>query len=74
MASFMPAEPQSQRVPMSFNLDKCHVMAFGRSQWHHSYTMMNADGVPFPLQRCYEEQDWGYCLLPTLNLVNISVR
>ena len=63
-----------EQSSMSFNLDECHVMTFGRSQQHHSYTMMNADGVLFPLQRYYEQQDWGYCLLPTLNLGNISVR
>ena len=49
-----------------FNLDKCHVMAYGRSQQHHSYTMMNADGVPFPLQRWYEEQDLGVLFTPNL--------
>ena len=53
---------------MSFNLDKCHVMTFGRSHGIiRSYTMMNADGVPFPLQRCYEEQDLGVLFTPNLN-------
>ena len=51
---------------MSFILDKCHVMTFGRSQRHHSYTMMNADGVPFPLQRCHKEQDLGVLFIPNL--------
>ena len=51
---------------MSFNLDKCHVMTFGRSQQHHGYPMMNGDGVPFPLQRCYEEQDLGVLFTPNL--------
>ena len=41
-------------------------MTFGRPQWHLSYTMMNADGVPFPLQRCYEEQDLGVLFTPNL--------
>ena len=51
---------------MSFNLDKCHVMTFGTSQWHYSYTMRNADGIPFPLQWCHEEQDLGVLLTPNL--------
>ena len=60
---------------MFFNLDKCHVMTFGRSQRHYSYTMTNVDGVPFPLQRCHEEQDLGVLFTPIiLNLVNILVR
>ena len=49
---------------MFFNLDKCHVMTFGRSQRHYSYTMTNVDGVPFPLQRCHEEQDLGVLFTP----------
>ena len=51
---------------MSFNLNKCHVMTFGRSQQHHSYAMMNADGVPFPLQRFHEEQHLGVLFIPNL--------
>ena len=52
---------------VSFYLDKCHVMIFGRSQQHHNYTMMNADGVPFPLQKkCHEEQDLGVLFTPNL--------
>ena len=51
---------------MSFNLDECRVMTFGRSQQHHNYTMKNADGILFPLQRCREEQDLG--VLFTSNL------
>ena len=51
---------------MFFNLDKCHVMTFGRSQRHYSYTMTNVDGVSFPLQRCHEEQDLGVLFTPNL--------
>ena len=29
-------------------------MTFRRSQLHYSYTMKNADGIPFPLQRCHD--------------------
>ena len=60
---------------MSFNLDKCHVMTFGRSQWHYSYTMRNADGIPFPLQWCHEEQDLEVLFTPNLKFSeHIGIR
>ena len=34
---------------MSFNLDKCHVMTFGKSQRLYSYTMKKAGGISLPL-------------------------
>ena len=58
--------PWGEQSLMFFNLDKCHVMTFGRSQRHYSYTMTNVDGVPFPLQRCHEEQDLGVLFTPNL--------
>ena len=42
---------------MSFNLGKCHMMSFGRSQREYSYTMKNAGGITLPLQQCNEEHD-----------------
>ena len=58
---------------MSFNY-KCHVMIFGRSQRHYSYTMKNADGIPSHCKGVIKNKIWQYCLLLILNLVNISVR
>ena len=52
---------------MSFNLDSaCNdiwVIATA-----YSYTMKNADGIPFPLQWCHwcEEQDLGVLFTPNL--------
>ena len=51
---------------VSFNLDKCHVMTFGRTQRQYSYTMKNADGNSIPLQQCHEEQDFGILFTPNL--------
>ena len=51
---------------MSFNLEKCHVMSFGRSPRQYSYTMKNADGITLPLQQCNEEQDLGILFTPNL--------
>ena len=53
------------RSLMSFNLDKCHVMTFGKSGEVFNYTMKKA-GISLPLNQCDQERDLGVLFTPDL--------
>ena len=53
------------RSPMSFNLDKCHVMSFGRTREVYNYTMKKA-AISLPMNRCEQECDLGVLFTPDL--------
>ena len=53
------------RSLMSFNLDKCHVMTFGKLGEVFNYIMKKA-GISLSLNRCDQERDLGVLFTPDL--------